>query len=61
MKAAAFALASNITSVAFVVGAAALAFYGQDGWGWMILGAILTHTGVEWKSGKAAEKDEGEE
>ena len=37
----------NLTSVSFVIGAIILALNGKDGWGWCILGAILTHTVVE--------------
>lgn len=50
MKPAAFALAANLPSLAFVVAAGLIAWHGQDGWGWFILGAILTHSSLRWKS-----------
>ncbi|MBB5762142.1 hypothetical protein HNR01_001762 [Methylorubrum rhodesianum] len=55
MKGAAFAFAANLPSLAFVIAAGLIAWHGQDGWGWFILGAILTHCSVRWKT------DDGED
>ena len=37
-------LAVNLTSVAFVVGATYLALNNIEGWGWFVLGALMTYS-----------------
>lgn len=38
---------SNLVSLAAVAGAVFLAYEGKDGWGWMVVLALLSHTTIK--------------
>lgn len=54
MKTMLLILVANLPSTACVVGAAWLAHSHVQGWGWMLLVALLIH--IDIKTGKAASK-----
>jgi hypothetical protein len=43
-------IAANLVSLAFATGAVVMAINGIDGWGWMIVGAIVCAAHVTYKT-----------
>lgn len=49
-------IASNLVSLAFATGAVVMAVHGIDGWGWMIVGALLTTASVTYRTDEKPEE-----
>lgn len=45
-------LAANAVSIVFATGAIIMAVHGIDGWGWMIVGSLLTTASIKWGTSK---------
>jgi hypothetical protein len=43
-------IAANLVSLAFASGAIVMAVRGVDGWGWMIVGSLLTTASIKWSN-----------